>query len=1495
MAGARRNRGNKKGNGNGRPPTSPAKPSGIRKARRWEAPAFDTSRIMPASPPPRPTTNRSTAPFTQPGAPVSQTTASTNQSTVQVNQTNASATNTTTRNRDFTNDVINHPTLFNLIDPESFLRQARSRRQTVRRRPNRTPAPAPTPVVPRSQPAHPPQTNGHNEPASEVVHDVPPAEDEPVASEPPTTSQPEQESAAPQRVTRKTSSDQRRKNSAQVAAEVEAKKREEAAKQKAAEEQAKKDADAREAAARVKLAEQQRQEAAAREKLARERAERLEALRIEAAQVKAAREKKAAEEQAAQEKKAAEEKAAEEKAAQEKKAAEAKKAREEAAKERVAQKKAALVKAADENKAHEKEAQEQAAREKAAEAKTAQVKAAREEAAKLKAASEKAADERAAREWAAKETEKRSTMDHSGTKQAKNAEWSAKEEKQRKEKDERAKAAEELDKKEAAGFKRPRTKRPAPEPETEFDDANKKAKVDDKSPCKAFENGLMLANIKLKYNNGHEEDLDGPLKLGYHLNLDIIVQALASVTEAINDANAEAGQPPIFSLFHPRSLVDHSPLEHPVARQLHEALVAIRRSKRHFALVALVPTGQYVDPGHFPEFAMHHYDSDARLRGIFESTILKESVRSAIMNAEWAGSKDIKRMKNILGEARTMDACDRPADQEWTSGVHTILNGWVCALGLKHNKHALLSKEGFYEKAIESINLALCGAMSSQTIIDFFDCYEYVLPHLDDQSDDVSQRRRFRETRDFETFARLDTYIMRLFGRPARRDIDAAMAPHSRRSSTQSGPARSTGTTPNSASGNAPNTAINAFLRGVEGPAGLPNLEPEEAETRVNINDGIRDNSQPTDTRMRESKDEEEQDEADADAVDNEDEEEDTVDNVDELRRTWDGREREPTPVFSAEQAAHTAAVARERLQERQRQEAARAVTRERSAEPNDPEEDSLFDEDIDTHDFFGNNEAAPNTEARTPGLTTQLALPPPVAADGEEDLYSSSLPRHRKPPPATSGSNLSGLTPVAREEEEDLYSSSIPRNGNLPPTAPALNLPGPPPPTPHDPPTNTNNRPFDIPSLQFLNSPTYQQFTTLNQSQHNTDPSFAPPAPQRQTNPGFRVPDMNSSSSAGSQQQTDPAFRVPSLPSDSPDFPNPHRQTNPGIRVPDLSSSSADSTGETRQTNPGFRVPDFSSASSAGSNDTHRNTPAPQPSIVTNPSGTFRVPDISPVSSANSNDASRNPTARQPRPAAVTNPSGDFRVPDTPSSSSEGHENHAGAGPVDRAMANDPIEPVDQSNSEILNEAWNAGFGPGEQDAGLEAAMQEYDPQQFDDNLYDPAGQTPPGPYGFDDDLDGGSGQLVRLDQGAAGEDVEGEYEEGEGGEGRERGEGEYGGEGQYEERYEGQDAGGFEGGHEGGYGGDYGDGYEYGGGYAEGDYYGRGDDDNDDEEGEEGEGEEGDGEEREGEEDEEEETYGHGRVEEQDPDGETSQVFDEGEDDEEDDEIDYGEDDEE
>jgi hypothetical protein len=829
-----------------------------------------------------------------------------------------------------------------------------------------------------------------------------------------------------------------------------------ARKKKAEEEAARQRANAEKAAAEKAAAEKMALEEAARKTAAEEEAARQRANAEKAAAEKAAAEKLALEEEARKreaKEEAARQKAEQERAAEEK--AQLEVARQKAAEEQAAAQVKAAQEKADEEKAAEKlrldkEHSEQAAREEAA-----RLEQAEKEAAEMKAAWDLIAEEEEAQVKAAAEKERarrvKATEDKAAyTTHFQREEAAADMEKQRLAKEKANKEKEELLAKEAAGFRRP-GKRAAPRPEDALDGPNKKTKFKSDDSCTRLEDNLRQAkfsfNLKSDPPTRSTRAPGGPAMDGAHLDLDTIFQALASVTEAINLKLAGQDQQKLFSLFHPRSLVDHNILDHPVVLQRHAALVPIDRSagrRTHFSLIALVQKSARNNDGtESDSFEMHHYDSIPSLRAAFHSTMTRTMTRTKILRTGWAGA-DKDEAESILSESQNAVVCDRPERHDWACGLHVILNGWACALGLKHNVDALLSKLGFYGTAIDLVNLAIRGVVSSQLILDFFDCYAYTAP--DEQTAADRQSRTFKETKDFATFARLDTHIMKMLGRETRRDVDAMMEKPTL-------PPRDV--TPSPSGGDSvPPSATDAYFRGVEGPTGLP----------VEEDDAVQDDEVPVDDKGYDSA------RSDDDDLDEElfEEEEIEVPKVEFDPFTG----RQITAASKAAAAAAKAALQEKRLNEQQE--------KEREAAARHDSMDSLFDEDADLDELFEEDELYDKPSAPTSA----------PQGDAGEDFYGATPSLATQPQPI--------LQPTSTEDDEDLYGASPPRNRNPPSTTSALAVPGPPPPTPHSPPANTN--PFPLASLVFPKPPTTQPSVTLISPEGTTNRLTFPSAPPSQT-----------------------------------------------------------------------------------------------------------------------------------------------------------------------------------------------------------------------------------------------------------------------------------------------------------------------------------------------------------------------------------------------------------
>lgn len=299
--------------------------------------------------------------------------------------------------------------------------------------------------------------------------------------------------------------------------------------------------------------------------------------------------------------------------------------------------------------------------------------------------------------------------------------------------------------------------------ESEFNDGNtwKRQKYERQNPCEVFAKKLADWQSKLT------KPLIGPASVGRHIALDTIFQALASVSEAVNDYRVAKKRAPFYGLLHPKSMTEPDGETHPIVRPRTDALVPLQRSsvKRvHYSLLVLRKVSE--DP---QAFVGDHCDSNRSLRSAFENTMPpKANARKAILGSGWAGDKknDDEEDKEILGAIKSIDSvCDIPAGYDWVAGLHTILNGWVCIFCLEHNKTPRLDDD-FYAKAVQVVNLALRGLMDSAGIINFLQCYEYVkIDENNDQPEWLKQDRRFLNTKPFLTPESLDDHILKSTGR----------------------------------------------------------------------------------------------------------------------------------------------------------------------------------------------------------------------------------------------------------------------------------------------------------------------------------------------------------------------------------------------------------------------------------------------------------------------------------------------------------------------------------------------------------------------------------------------------------------------------------------------------------------------------------------------------------------------------------------------------------
>ncbi|KAK5114032.1 hypothetical protein LTR85_010338 [Meristemomyces frigidus] len=116
--------------------------------------------------------------------------------------------------------------------------------------------------------------------------------------------------------------------------------------------------------------------------------------------------------------------------------------------------------------------------------------------------------------------------------------------------------------------------------------------------------------------------------------------------------------------------------------------------------------------------------------------------------------------EDVIPEPCVPDANAPRQNLPWDCGIHTILNGWVAALGLQYpargptrpNRIASNSYADFNTRAIEIIQLAVLGHMDSATIEAFLKCFGFIAP-----DSVVPPDRVFNTTM---PFARVDDYTM---------------------------------------------------------------------------------------------------------------------------------------------------------------------------------------------------------------------------------------------------------------------------------------------------------------------------------------------------------------------------------------------------------------------------------------------------------------------------------------------------------------------------------------------------------------------------------------------------------------------------------------------------------------------------------------------------------------------------------------------------------------
>lgn len=362
----------------------------------------------------------------------------------------------------------------------------------------------------------------------------------------------------------------------------------------------------------------------------------------------------------------------------------------------------------------------------------------------------------------------------------------------------------------------PQTRLPSV-PRTASISAQKISKVLPNDPCGELATRLRDLKGQLK-----GAPLDGPIPHGELMKLNTVFQALASVSEAINENRESRGQLALFSLFHPMSLVRPEQGMTPVARPRFDALVPLFRpgqQRPHFSLAILRRNGPHT-------FAMDHLDANPSLRAAFSHEIRSAASRTSIIQSDWAGLDATKdERESLLGPSQNAPwICDRLHGYNWACGLHAVLNGWAYAFGWELNSKALVGKDGFYTTGIDLVNLAVRGLLDPQTILAFFNCYQYIHPGQDIA---VLEGRTFKTTLAFETLEALDRHIHILLGNipPPRRREPVPQTPSAVHVASRP-PANSPAVSPTQKT--PPTNYIDELLRGLEGPGTLPAVERNE-------------------------------------------------------------------------------------------------------------------------------------------------------------------------------------------------------------------------------------------------------------------------------------------------------------------------------------------------------------------------------------------------------------------------------------------------------------------------------------------------------------------------------------------------------------------------------------------------------------------------------------------------------------------------------------------
>lgn len=564
----------------------------------------------------------------------------------------------------------------------------------------------------------------------------------------------------------------------------------------------------------------------------------------------------------------------------------------------------------------------------------------------------------------------------------------------------------------------PAAKRPA-EDETETSSPTQKARIGNNHICQGL--NIRLSELKAQ----HPWDFTGPVIAGDDLKLNVIFQALASVTEAINETRESRGQSTMFSLFHPLSITKNDGDNTPVVHPRHEALVPIFRgspTRDHYSLIILRQVG-------VGRFAIDHLDSNRSLRASFDRPYASDPTRKLMINSGWLDHDDADDLLERQVTTVT-ELSDHREGCNWAVGIHAILNGWSYAFGWRLSSNAQVDRSDFYNIAADLINLAIHGHLDQATILAFFNCYGYIQA---DQTAATLEGRIFENgtTTAFSTIDDLDRHV-----KTANGSIETSRPAGAGVSRANSIPAAASLPRSSSNGENVSPTTLRQHTRlddlmDLKAPVHIPESQPrpddktEAEEYLAGITGNPTDEIGSLDDEPVYDADDDDDEEKDEKEKEKDDEESETAPSTTQPDR-FDFRGRliipgQPRPPSPRNPFHWTPPSARQPQQEQ----------REESVQLEDPEDRELFGDDEESEEdedlysgTFGASKPQPQNQTTSP-TTPSLALPPlRPAATTATQLPSLLHPTPTTPSPATF---LPGLTQTQQPAPTAPIQSSTP------------------------------------------------------------------------------------------------------------------------------------------------------------------------------------------------------------------------------------------------------------------------------------------------------------------------------------------------------------------------------------------------------------------------------------------------------------------------------------